>query len=184
MHQTVARAGFDEAKSGIGQQSLDRRARRFCCLSPAVVVEIAGLDQRTLPPLSNSPKSQFFPIASIPAYTNQTGEHRVLTMTWWPEARSRFRAGSTLARDAAARCRLDATKSFSWKSPAIVRLSRDARTREPRDRGTGVYYIRPFGWPVIECFLGIRGPGWLKKWVRRPASRTQSISLPPYSGRP
>ena len=24
----------------------------------------------------------------------------------------------------------------------------------PRDRRTGVYYIRPFGWPVIECFLG------------------------------
>jgi monoamine oxidase len=27
----------------------------------------------------------------------------------------------------------------------------------PRDRGTGVYYIRPFGWPVIECFLGGQG---------------------------
>jgi monoamine oxidase len=27
----------------------------------------------------------------------------------------------------------------------------------PRDRGTGVYYIRPFGWPVIECFLGDQG---------------------------
>ena len=24
----------------------------------------------------------------------------------------------------------------------------------PRDRLTGVYYIRPFGWPVIECFMG------------------------------
>ena len=28
----------------------------------------------------------------------------------------------------------------------------------PRDRGTGVYYIRPFGWPVIECFFGDQGP--------------------------
>jgi monoamine oxidase len=27
----------------------------------------------------------------------------------------------------------------------------------PRDRSTGVYYIRPFGWPVIECFLGNQG---------------------------
>jgi len=27
----------------------------------------------------------------------------------------------------------------------------------PRDRRTGVYYIRPFGWPVIECFLGDEG---------------------------
>jgi monoamine oxidase len=27
----------------------------------------------------------------------------------------------------------------------------------PRDRRTGVYYIRPFGWPVIECFLGDQG---------------------------
>ena len=24
----------------------------------------------------------------------------------------------------------------------------------PRDRRTGVYHIRPFGWPVIECFVG------------------------------
>jgi monoamine oxidase len=24
----------------------------------------------------------------------------------------------------------------------------------PRDRRTGVYNIRPFGWPVIECFVG------------------------------
>ena len=28
----------------------------------------------------------------------------------------------------------------------------------PRDRGTRVYYIRPFGWPVIECFFGDQGP--------------------------
>jgi monoamine oxidase len=27
----------------------------------------------------------------------------------------------------------------------------------PRDRRTGVYYIRPFGWPVIECFVGDEG---------------------------
>ena len=27
----------------------------------------------------------------------------------------------------------------------------------PRDRRTGVYYIRPFGWPVIECFMGDEG---------------------------
>jgi monoamine oxidase len=24
----------------------------------------------------------------------------------------------------------------------------------PRDARTGAYYIRPFGWPMIECFLG------------------------------
>jgi monoamine oxidase len=24
-----------------------------------------------------------------------------------------------------------------------------------RDRCSGVYYVRPFGWPVIECFLGV-----------------------------
>ena len=28
---------------------------------------------------------------------------------------------------------------------------------DPHDRRTGVYYIRPFGWPVIECFLGDEG---------------------------
>ena len=25
---------------------------------------------------------------------------------------------------------------------------------DPRDPATGAYYIRPFGWPVIECYLG------------------------------
>jgi monoamine oxidase len=29
----------------------------------------------------------------------------------------------------------------------------------PRDRRTGVYYLRPFGWPVIECFLGDESAG-------------------------
>ena len=24
----------------------------------------------------------------------------------------------------------------------------------PRNRRTGVYYLRPFGWPAIECFMG------------------------------
>lgn len=28
---------------------------------------------------------------------------------------------------------------------------------DPRDPATGAYYIRPFGWPVIECFLGGTG---------------------------
>jgi monoamine oxidase len=27
----------------------------------------------------------------------------------------------------------------------------------PHDAATGTYYIRPFGWPVIECFLGGAG---------------------------
>ena len=33
----------------------------------------------------------------------------------------------------------------------------DPETRvigNPRDRRTGVYHVRPFGWPVIECFVG------------------------------
>jgi len=28
---------------------------------------------------------------------------------------------------------------------------------DPYDAATGTYYIRPFGWPVIECFLGGAG---------------------------
>ncbi len=28
---------------------------------------------------------------------------------------------------------------------------------DPHDAATGAYYIRPFGWPVIECFLGGKG---------------------------
>ncbi|HTU65836.1 MAG TPA: FAD-dependent oxidoreductase [Steroidobacteraceae bacterium] len=27
-------------------------------------------------------------------------------------------------------------------------------TGDPRDRATASYYIRPFGWPVVECFFG------------------------------
>ncbi|GLK84704.1 flavin monoamine oxidase family protein [Ancylobacter defluvii] len=30
-------------------------------------------------------------------------------------------------------------------------------TGDPHDAATGAYYIRPFGWPVIECFLGADG---------------------------
>jgi monoamine oxidase len=33
----------------------------------------------------------------------------------------------------------------------------------PRDRRTGVYHIRPFGWPVIECFLGGEGARTVEK---------------------
>ena len=28
---------------------------------------------------------------------------------------------------------------------------------DPRNARTGAYYIRPFGWPVVECFLGGEG---------------------------
>ena len=33
----------------------------------------------------------------------------------------------------------------------------------PRDRRTGVYHIRPFGLPVIECFLGGEGAEMVEK---------------------
>jgi monoamine oxidase len=29
----------------------------------------------------------------------------------------------------------------------------------PRDRRTASYYLRPFGWPVVECFFGGEGAG-------------------------
>jgi monoamine oxidase len=42
----------------------------------------------------------------------------------------------------------------------------DPETRvigNPRDCRTGVYHIRPFGWPVIECFLGGEGAWTIEK---------------------
>jgi monoamine oxidase len=32
----------------------------------------------------------------------------------------------------------------------------------PRDARTGAYYIRPFGWPIIECFFGSDGAGMVE----------------------
>ena len=53
----------------------------------------------------------------------------------------------------------------------------------PRDRRTGVYCIRPFGWPVIECFLG--DPGRMVEEVGPAAGFAHAtISLQPYSDRP
>lgn len=34
---------------------------------------------------------------------------------------------------------------------------------DPRSPRTGAYYIRPFGWPVIECFLGAEGAGLIEE---------------------
>lgn len=33
----------------------------------------------------------------------------------------------------------------------------------PRDARTGAYYIRPFGWPIIECFLGSEGAAMVEE---------------------
>ena len=61
-------------------------------------------------------------------------------------------------RDAAARLPLGRNEKLFLE--IIGDNSFDPETRvlgNPRDRRTGVYYIRPFGWPVIECFLGDQG---------------------------
>lgn len=34
---------------------------------------------------------------------------------------------------------------------------------DPRNARTGAYYIRPFGWPVIECFFGGEGAGLVEE---------------------
>ena len=60
--------------------------------------------------------------------------------------------------DAAARLPLGRNEKLFLE--IIGDSSFDPETRvlgNPRDRRTGVYYIRPFGWPVIECFLGDQG---------------------------
>ncbi len=61
-------------------------------------------------------------------------------------------------RDAATRLPLGRNEKLFLE--IIGDSSFDPETRvlgNPRDRATGVYYIRPFGWPVIECFLGDQG---------------------------
>ena len=61
-------------------------------------------------------------------------------------------------RDAAARLPLGRNEKLFLE--IIGDSSFDPETRvlgNPRDRATGVYFIRPFGSPVIECFLGDQG---------------------------
>jgi hypothetical protein len=48
----------------------------------------------------------------------------------------------------------------------------------PRDRRTGVYHIRPFGWPVIECFVGDEAARMVEETGRRQALRRRPMSLP------
>ena len=52
-------------------------------------------------------------------------------------------------RDAAARLPLGRNEKLYLPETRVL--------GNPRDRATGVYYIRPFGWPVIECFFGRSG---------------------------
>jgi hypothetical protein len=53
----------------------------------------------------------------------------------------------------------------------------------PRDRRTGVYHIRPFGWSVIECFMGDEAARMVEETGRRQALRTRRMSLPIRSDR-
>jgi monoamine oxidase len=61
-------------------------------------------------------------------------------------------------RDAAARLPLGRNEKLFLEITGDSPFVPETRVLgNPRDRGTGVYYIRPFGWPVIECFLGDHG---------------------------
>ena len=61
-------------------------------------------------------------------------------------------------RHAAARLPLGRNEKLFLEITGDSRFAPETRVLgNPRDRGTGVYYIRPFGWPVIECFLGDQG---------------------------
>jgi monoamine oxidase len=48
-------------------------------------------------------------------------------------------------------------KLFLALSPAAGLEEETLLMGDPHDVATGTYYIRPFGWPVIECFLGSFG---------------------------
>ena len=61
-------------------------------------------------------------------------------------------------RDAAARLPLGRNEKLFLEITGDSPFDPETRVLgNPRDRRTGVYYIRPFGWPVIECFLGDQG---------------------------
>lgn len=62
----------------------------------------------------------------------------------WREAAARL----PLGRDEKLFLEIVGTGPFAPESHA---------TGDPYDASTGTYYIRPFGWPVIECFLGADG---------------------------
>jgi monoamine oxidase len=75
-------------------------------------------------------------------------------------------AGSTISlprgldpwRDAAVRLPLGRNEKLFLEITGDSPFDTETRVLgNPRDRATGVYYIRPFGWPVIECFLGDQG---------------------------
>ena len=72
-----------------------------------------------------------------------------------PVTPSGCRASSTPGGTPRASCRWDSTKSCSSRSSA--RRHSKPRPMSPAIRATthtASYYIRPFGWPVIECFFG------------------------------
>jgi monoamine oxidase len=61
-------------------------------------------------------------------------------------------------RDAAARLPLGRNEKLFLEITGDSPFDPETRVLgNPRDRATGVYYVRPFGWPVIECFLGDQG---------------------------
>jgi monoamine oxidase len=61
-------------------------------------------------------------------------------------------------RDAAARLPLGRNEKLFLEIAGDSPFAPETRVLgNPRDRSTGVYYIRQFGWPVIECFLGDQG---------------------------
>ena len=61
-------------------------------------------------------------------------------------------------RDAAARLPLGRNEKLFVEIAGESSFPPETRVLgNPRDRRTGVYFIRPFGWPVIECFLGDQG---------------------------
>ena len=58
-------------------------------------------------------------------------------------------------RDAAARLPLGRNEKLFLEIVGESPFAPETRAiGNPRDRLTGVYYIRPFDWPVIECFMG------------------------------
>jgi monoamine oxidase len=61
-------------------------------------------------------------------------------------------------RDAAARLPLGSNEKLYLQVVGNSPFAPESHViGDPRDAATGSYYIRPFGWPVIECFLGGAG---------------------------
>ena len=129
-----------------GRQPGTARLSQPACLAPSTPVESIELDSRAVVLAT--------PVGDVRARA------AILTVS------TSVLAGGTIIlpheldpwRHAAARLPLGRNEKLFLEIAGDSSFAPETRLLgDPRDRRTGVYFIRPFGWPVIECFLGDQG---------------------------